>query len=137
MHAVLDVNVIVSALLSSGGTPALLIRAWRGGSFDLLISLLLLSELRRALSYPKLQARIALASSEEFLDGLNRFATVLADPASPPRVRSADPHDDYLIALAEAGNAFLVSGDNHLLSLAPRLPIRTPAEFLALLDARG
>ena len=45
------------------------------------------------------------------------------------------PGDDYLIALAAAERALLVSGDVHLTSLVPRVPVRTPAEFLADLGA--
>jgi predicted nucleic acid-binding protein len=60
---------------------------------------------------------------------------VAADPTGPPPVRSDDPGDDYLIALAAAERAVLVSGDSHLTSLAPRVPVRTPTEFLADLGA--
>jgi predicted nucleic acid-binding protein len=44
--------------------------------------------------------------------------------------RSPDPADAYLLALAAAEDALLVSGDRHLLSLEPRLPIASPASFL-------
>jgi hypothetical protein len=41
------------------------------------------------------------------------------------------PDDDYLIVLAQAGDAALFSGDENLLELAGRIPVFTPAEFLA------
>ena len=63
-----------------------------------------------------------------------RSAILAADPEAAPAIRSADPNDDYLLALAAAERAVLVSGDGHLTVLADRLPIRTPAEFLASLD---
>ena len=63
-----------------------------------------------------------------------RTATVASDPASRPPVHSADPADDYLIALAATKQAVLVSGDIHLLSLPDQLPIHSPASFLALLE---
>jgi predicted nucleic acid-binding protein len=44
------------------------------------------------------------------------------------------PGDDYLLALASSESAVLVSGDDHLLSLAGELPIHPPAGFLALLE---
>lgn len=55
-------------------------------------------------------------------------AELAPDPAKMSR-RSADPGDDYLLALAESERAVLVSGDRHLLALANELPIRTPHEF--------
>jgi predicted nucleic acid-binding protein len=45
--------------------------------------------------------------------------------------------DDYLLSLAASQRAILVSGDAHVLALAAQLPIRTPAEFLALVEATG
>jgi predicted nucleic acid-binding protein len=54
---------------------------------------------------------------------------VVSDPPEPRR-RSPDPHDDYLLALAENTRAVVVSGDEHLLALASELPIQTPRAFL-------
>jgi predicted nucleic acid-binding protein len=58
---------------------------------------------------------------------------LVPDPEASAR-RSADPDDDYLLALAEAERAILVSGDQHLLALASELPILTPRAFLKALD---
>lgn len=54
-----------------------------------------------------------------------------SDPDAPPPIRSVDPGDDYLLALATAERAMLVSGDVHLLAFAGTLPILRPAGFLA------
>lgn len=54
-------------------------------------------------------------------------------PGTPP-LRSDDPGDDHLVALAAAGRATLVSGDRHLLALRGRIPVYSPREFLAELD---
>ena len=135
MRAVLDVNVIVSALLSPSGTPARIVEAWQDGRFDILVSPLLLGELQRTLTYPKLMRRIAPESTDRIIDWLARFAILVDDPATAPPVRSSDPDDDHLIALAAKERAVLVSGDDLLLSLRPGLPIHSPAEFLALLTA--
>ena len=134
MRAVLDANVLISAILSPRGTPARLVLAWQAGAFDLVVSPLLLAEIRRALAYPKLERLVPPADADAFVAWLGRAAELTADPAEPPPVRSDDPGDDYLIALAAAERA-PVSGDVHLTSLAPRLPVRTPAEFLADLGA--
>ena len=135
MRAVLDANVLISATLSPRGTPARLLLAWQAGAFELVVSPLLLAELRRALAYPKLAKLVAPADADAFVAWLGRAAQLAADPPDPPPVRSADSGDDYLIALAAAERAVLVSGDGHLTALAGRIPVRTPAEFLAELES--
>jgi predicted nucleic acid-binding protein len=52
-------------------------------------------------------------------------------------VRSKDPGDDYLIALAASERALLVSGDGHLLDLREQIPVYSPREFLKLLDPQS
>ncbi len=133
MRAVLDVNVIISALLSRNGAPALVVRAWQEGRFELIVSPLLLAELERALAYPKLRRRIAAEEAGAVVDWFRTAATTAPDPAGPPPMKAADPGDDYLLALAAAERAMLVSGDDHLLSLANRAPVCAPARFLELL----
>lgn len=135
MRAVLDANVLIAAVLSPRGTPARLLLAWQAGAFELIVSPLLLTEVRRAFAYPKLERLVPTADAAAFVDWLASSAEVAADPATPPPIRSVDPADDYLIALAMSERAVLVSGDTHLTSLAPKVPVRTPAGFLAEVDA--
>ena len=130
MPAILDANVIISAILSRNGTPAKLLRAWLEGRFELIVSPALLEEVERALAYPKLAARIKGDEAAGLIEWLRREATVVEDPAEPPTSRSEDPGDDYLLALAEAERAVLVSGDRHLLALTSELPVLTAREFL-------
>lgn len=134
MRAVLDVNVIISALLSPEGSPARVLRAWIEGRFELVLSPLLLAELKRALAYPKLRKRITAAEAARVIEWLGGAGSVTQDPRDPPRTRSPDPDDDYLIALASGERAVLVSGDNHLLGLSEDLPIVSPARFLAMIE---
>lgn len=134
MRAVLDANVLISALLSATGAPARLLVAWQLGQFELIVSPLLLAELERALAYPKLRRMIAADEAAAFVAWLGRSATIADDPADPPPLLSADPGDDYLLALAASQKAMLVSGDGHLLALAAELPIRAPSDFLSLLS---
>ena len=129
MRAVLDANVIVSALLSPGGAPAHILSRWLAGEFELVLSEGLLAELERTFAYPKLRRRISADEAAELVDLLKRSAVVRTDQAQPP-ARSPDPGDDYLLALAEREGAVLVSGDGHLLGLADRFPILAPSAFL-------
>ena len=133
MRAVLDPSVIVSALISPQGTPAKIFREWLQGGYDLVVSPLLLAELERVLGYPKLRERISKGEGLELIELLRRGAEMRADPSHTPPVRSADPGDDYLIVLASASQAVLVSGDRHLLSLSPGLPVYASAAFPELI----
>lgn len=134
MRAVLDPNVIISGLLSPGGTPAEVLRALDGGEFELIASPAVLEELQRALGYPKLRTHIGAQDAVAVVRWMSDAATIVSSPQSPPPpVRSPDPDDDYLIALASAHRAALVSGDKHLLSLSRQIPVFSPRDFLKLL----
>ena len=132
MRAVLDPNILISALLSRSGTPAQLVSRWLAGEFELVVSEALLAELERSFAYPKLRARVAPADAESFIALLRGAAVVAPDPPDP-LARSPDSADDYLLALAEAERALLVSGDQDLLGLADRFPVRSARAFLAML----
>jgi putative PIN family toxin of toxin-antitoxin system len=135
VRAVLDPNVLIAALLSRSGAPAQIVSRWLAGEFELVVSEALLAELKRALAYPKVRKRIAEDEAGAFVSLLRQAVRLAADPEAPVR-RSADPDDDYLLALAEQERAVLVSGDQHLLALAGELPILTPRAFLdALAEA--
>jgi putative PIN family toxin of toxin-antitoxin system len=136
LRAVLDPNVIISAVLSPSGAPARVVRHWLDGAYELVVSPMLLDELSRALAYPKLRKRISAAEAEELLHLLRRNADVVQDPTSAPPVRSPDPDDDYLITLAASAQAVLVSGDTDLLGLGDDIPASTPADFLSGLEAQ-
>ena len=132
MRAVLDVNVLISALLSRTGTPARLLLAWQEGRFELIVSPALLAELGRALAYPKLRRLIPTSDAEAFVAWLSRSALLAGDPDGPAPIRCVDPGDDYLISLAADQHAVLVSSDGHLLALSGEFPIQTPAAYLSL-----
>lgn len=131
MRAVLDTNVLVSSLLSTRGAPSRLLVAWLEGAFELIVSPILVAEVGKVAGYPKIARRIDARAAQDFLELLSR-ATLVDDALRPPPVRAADPADDYLIGLAAEQTAVLVSGDRHLLQLADRLPVYTPAEFLEI-----
>ncbi len=133
MRAVLDPNVVISGALSSRGAPADVLRALDAGEFELIASAALMDELARALTYPKLRRHISEPDAAELLRFLAGAATVVVDPQTDLPVRSRDPDDDYLIALASAHRAALVSGDKHLLALEAEIPVFSPRAFLGLL----
>jgi len=133
LRFVLDVNVFVSGLLSRSGAPARLLERWLDGDFELVVSEQLLTELDRTLRTAKLRKRIAAEDAARFLEVIRDLAELAPDPAEPPPARSADPGDDFLVALAAAERARLISGDAHLLALESAIPVLSPRAALELL----
>jgi putative PIN family toxin of toxin-antitoxin system len=129
VRAVVDVNVLTLGVLSAKGPSAGILRASRDGLVELVVSELLLAELKRALAYPKLRKRIPVEKADAFANWVRDQGNLAEDPASPPPVGSRDPGDDYLLALAISRRAYLVTGDQDLLVLSADLPILTPAQF--------
>lgn len=131
MRAVLDPNFLVSALISQrGGAPDRIVRAWREGAFELVVSPALIAELTDVLARPKCARQAADGRAEAYVAAIAGDAMQIPDPPDPPPV-SPDPGDDYLIALARAAHAdVIVSGDRHLTELAdPTPPVLTPRQF--------
>jgi len=133
VRAVVDVNVLISAMLSARSPSAEVVRSCRDGAFELVVSELLIAELTRALAYPKIRKRIRAQKAGAYISWVRDHGTVAEDPPDPPQVRSPDPDDHYLLALAISRRSYLVTGDQHLLGLGGDLPILTPAEFLTKL----
>jgi putative PIN family toxin of toxin-antitoxin system len=134
-RAVLDPNVLVSAFISQrGGSPDLIVRAWREGAFELIVSPRLVAELTDVLSRPKFALQAADGRAEAYIAGLAGDAIQINDPPDPAAV-SPDGTDDYLIALALAARAdVIVSGDSHLTQLVnPEPTVLTPRQFIAQL----
>lgn len=131
MRAVLDPNVLVAALISPSGPRRAIISAWTEGRFDLIVSSILLGELRDVLSRPKFRRWVSRDAAMTYVDGIHGSATIADDPSRRPPV-SPDPDDDYLVALARSASAtWLVSGDQHLVSLGEvQPPVLTPRRFL-------
>ena len=115
IRAVLDTNVVVSALLFSG-PPSRLISAWQSGRLRLVVSAPILDEYIRVLAYPKFKltnTEIRGLLEEELIPFME---TVTAVPTNIPDLR--DPDDAKFITCAvAAGVRWLVRGDDDLLSL--------------------
>lgn len=131
LRVVVDVNAFVAALLSPRGTPARVVQRWTDREYQLIVSPLLLAELERVLRRPKFQRSIRDAEITGLLSALAEDAELVPDPAPLPGV-TADPDDDYLVALARSTGAdYPVSGDAHLPEIPnPRPPVLGPRAFL-------
>lgn len=129
-RAVLDPGVLVSALISPGGRPAKLLAAASAGEFELVLSPLLLAELEDVLRREKFRRYVDLDAVTDYLEVVREIGVIATDPEDELPLRSTDPDDDYLIALAHKQKAVLVSGDSDLLDLTGGAPICAPADFL-------
>jgi putative PIN family toxin of toxin-antitoxin system len=131
-RAVLDTNTIVSGI-GWGGPPGAVLDAALAGHFEIITSPALLDELRRVLSYPKLQA--VIGDADQLIKLLALAAIVVTPTQTVEIVR--DPDDDRLIEAAQAGQAdVIVTGDQDLLTLGRvgQIEILTPREFLDTLQ---
>src|SRR5947209_2207999 len=83
VRAVVDVNVLISGVLSAKGPSAEIVRASRDGLFELVISEMLLAELERTLRYPKLRKRIPPEKAIAFANWIRDHAALAEDPEDP------------------------------------------------------
>lgn len=99
------------------------------GGAVLLISPLLLEELRDVLAREKFRRWLPVEDAATFVDAILLLAEQVEDSPEVTWARVCrDPDDDYLVALAEATEAtLLVSGDRDLLAVRrPGLDVRSP-----------
>lgn len=131
LRAVLDPGVLISAVISPRAAPAALVRVWRANRFELVVSPALLDELMTVLLRSKFRRYLTEDQASSLVIELETAGTKTDDPDDRPAV-TADPDDDYLVALAIAAQAdALISGDRHLTALVkPAVPVLTPRAFL-------
>ena len=118
VRAVLDTNVVLSALVFRGGAAGQLRLAWQRGQVIPLVSTVTVQELLRALTYPKF--RLTQAEQDELLADYLPYAQTVRVPQPPPTVPECrDVLDLPFMQLALVGKAeVLVSGDRDLLAIA-------------------
>jgi len=140
IRALLDANVLVSAAIRPGGKPDQILRR-AVTEFVWLTSEYVLSELERALLYPRIQKKyrdLVIAENRAALFGLIRTQAEFVGRGHAIPATSRDINDDPVLAQAADGHAdYLVTGDLDLLTLGAfeGIQIVTPEQFLKILDA--
>ena len=134
MLVVLDTNVLLSALITPNGIPDVIYRAWRESRFELVTSTMQLDELRRISRYPKLRTILPPHRAGTMINNLQRAIVLDRLPETRETQDLADPDDEFLLAMALAGQVdWLVTGDHRagLLQLGNfgRTRIGSPATF--------
>lgn len=117
VSVVLDTNVVLSALIFSGGRLQWLRHAWQHRQLAPVVNQLTVIELLRVLAYPKF--RLGPAEREELLAEYLPSCELVSpqEPLGLPPVR--DAADAMFLQLACTANVtYLVTGDMDLLSLA-------------------
>ena len=137
-RAVLDANVLVSALISSRGSPGEILAQWEQERFELVVSPAILEELQRVIRYPRFQERYHLPKDAvaRFLDLISSQA-ILVYPERTVNIVHDDPTDNRYLECALAGEVnYLITGDRHLLELEAYegILILPPAGFLVILE---
>jgi putative PIN family toxin of toxin-antitoxin system len=136
-RAVLDTNVLVSALITPQGASAELLLELRAGAFELVVSPMLLAELDEVLHRRKFGRLVTTPQLDAYVELIRRESIVADDPGPSSEPIGADPDDEYLIDLARAARVdALVTGDASLLALRDRVPVMSPREFLDSLVLR-
>jgi putative PIN family toxin of toxin-antitoxin system len=112
LRAVLDANVLVSALIRPTGPPGqIVIKLLEGRAFELITSPAILNEVRRSLTYPRV--RKYLIASDDELDLWVASLELIADTVKGRlRIKAVveDPDDDkYIVAALEGRAQFIVS----------------------------
>lgn len=124
--AVVDASVLVSAFLFPRSLPGEIVAMAESGHYRLCLSPILIEETRRSLLNPRLTGRYGHTESDvaRWCADLESLATMAGTLPDIGRV-CRDPDDDHVIAAAMALEAaYIVTGDNDLLSLEAHGGIR-------------
>ncbi|MEA5535527.1 putative toxin-antitoxin system toxin component, PIN family [Crocosphaera sp. XPORK-15E] len=135
LKVVLDTSVFVSAILSKNRetSPSIILEKWQQRSFNLVIS----PQLQEELIIVLLRKGIKSELIENLVMIIETLALKIEGVYEATILDKIDPNDNmFLAASYEAKADYLVSLDNHLLSLKfyHGTQILTPSLFLKVLD---
>ena len=110
MRVVLDTNILVSALIRPKSVAHQIYTSAKSGRIVLVTCAAQLDEFRQVSRYPKVQRYIKPAEAGTMLNKLRELAVYIEVKDTVDI--SPDPADNFLFALAQAGEAdYLVTGD--------------------------
>lgn len=136
-RVVIDTNLVLSALVLSGGRLATLRHAWQSQRCVPLVSKATTAELIRVLAYPKF--KLDEAGQQELLADYLPWCVTVRISSSPLTMSDCrDSFDQPFLQLAVAGKAdVLMSGDRDVLSLTGQMKcrIQTAEVFLGALGS--
>lgn len=116
MKAVLDTNVLISGVISTGVTHDVVVAGFNG-EYRIVVTVATLTEFRETLlKYPE-KFHMDREEVQKEVETVRYFAEFV-EPDEEITAVEDDPDDDKFLEAAVAGNVdYLVSGDSHLLDL--------------------
>ncbi len=138
---VIDTNILVSAILTSKGNPAKILKLVLEGKLNLIISPAILKETQRVLRYPRLvklmkKNKITMKEVYDFLDKMSKIAVITPGKLEIDAIPD-DPADNKILACSLEGEAdYIISGDHHLtdLKIFQGIKIVDPSTFLKIIN---
>jgi putative PIN family toxin of toxin-antitoxin system len=138
IRVVLDANTVASGFAGFGNpesTPGQIVRLWRAGEFELIVSEHLRTEVIHTFQQPYFRRRLSPAQSSRAAALLRYQATHIPIAVEVHGI-ATHPEDDMILATAVSAKAiYLVSGDERLQRLRTyeEVTILSPREFLDIL----
>lgn len=129
MRVVIDTNVLMSAVFF-GGIPGRILRAWRSGHIDLVISPEIADEYVQV--GERLKRRYPGVDVQALMGLIIQNAKIVPSSLLPEPI-CEDPEDDKFLACAlEAKTKVVISGDKKLLAVSPYqgIVVVTPRQFV-------
>ena len=116
MRAVLDTNVLISSVISTGVPHEIVVKGF-SSEYQIVVSVATLTEFRDTLlKYPE-KFHMDEDDVQQEVETIRYFAEFV-DPDEDITAVEDDPDDDKFLEAAVAGNVdYIVSGDRHLLDL--------------------
>ncbi|PSP91661.1 putative toxin-antitoxin system toxin component, PIN family [Halobacteriales archaeon QS_4_66_20] len=116
MRAVLDTNVLISSIISTGVPHEIVIKGF-SSEYQIVVSVATLTEFRDTLlKYPE-KFHMDEEDVQQEVETIRYFAEFV-DPDEEITAVEDDPDDDKFLEAAVVGNVdYIVSGDRHLLDL--------------------
>lgn len=137
MRAVLDTNIIVSAVLIRRGNEDRILQAWRRRAFELVLSVPILTELAHVMFYDKIKkARWMTDKQISFLFEAFEKESLIVEPKKNITICRDSSDNKFLEAAVTAAAHCIVTGDKDLLDLKSyhHVEIVKPAAFLHLIS---
>ena len=135
ISAVLDTNILASGAIKPSSIPGQILKQWRDGKFELIISQHILSELEETLNKSYFRNILKTQDVDDLLELLISDASLTLIITKVAGV-ATHPEDDLVLATAESGKAsFVVTGDHGLQNLKQFKDIKivSPSTFSEIL----
>ena len=131
MRVVIDTNVLVSGLFWSGA-PSEIVHAWKSGVLQTFMTEDIFDEYQRVFLH--FSKKIDIHNVETLFQNLVSKAHVVFPNEELQQMKFCDDSDDdkFIVCALTAGDATVISGDKHLLTVSGKYGINvlTPGKFV-------